>query len=65
MPVFSIKVKSNKKARTFTIRTYHDGKFVSKYRTIPFPKLEFECMEYNTENDWRQFLKTSDYYSVN
>ena len=60
----TLKVTANKSARTFTIRTYVDNKFSSKYRTIKFSKEEFENNEYNTENDWKQFLKTDDYYVV-
>lgn len=57
-------VKSNKSARTFTIRTFIDGKLSSKYRTNKMSKLEFESNEYNTDNDWKQFLKSDDYYIV-
>ena len=27
-------------------------------------KIEFESEEMNTENDWKQFLKTDEYYKV-
>ena len=60
----TIKVVANQSARTFTIRTYVNGKFSAKYRTIKFSKEEFESNEYNTENDWKQFLKTDDYFVV-
>lgn len=59
-----IKVKANEAKKTFTIRTYVDGKLNAKYRTIKFSKEEFESNEYNTDNDWFQFLRTSDYYAV-
>lgn len=59
-----LKVSSNKSKRTFTLRfTYEDGSKV-KYRTIPFSKEEFVSAEYWTENDWKQFLKTDEYYEV-
>ena len=61
----TIKVTANQSARTFTIRTYVNGKFSNKYRTIQFSKEEFSENEYNTENDWKEFLKSSDYYKVN
>ena len=51
-----LKIKSNESARTFTIRKYVNGKFLTKYRTIKFNKIEFEDLEINTENDWKQFL---------
>lgn len=60
----TIKVTANKSQRTFTIRTYVDGKLSSKYRTIKLSKEEFQNAEYNTDNDWKQFLKTDEYYKV-
>lgn len=54
-----IKVSSNKKNRTFTIRT--NG---NKYRTIQLCKEEYNSCETQTGNDWSQFLKSSDYYAV-
>lgn len=61
-----ISVRSNKKARTFTIRRYDvDGQLVAKYRTIPYSKEEFDNMENNTENDWDFYLRSTDeYYKV-
>lgn len=59
-----IKVKPNKRQRTFTIRIYIDEEIFAKYRTCPMSKEEFEREEMNTENDWRQFLKSDDYYEV-
>ena len=59
-----LKVTSNKSKRTFTLRfTYGDGSGV-KYRTIPFSKEEFVSAEHWSENDWKQFLKTDEYYEV-
>ena len=56
-----LRISSNKGKRTFTIRTNY-----AKYRTLPFTKEEFEHAEfYWTGNDWRQFLKTDEYYKVN
>ena len=55
------KISSNKAKRTFTIRTKY-----AKFRTLPFTKEEFEHADFFwTGNDWRQFLKTDDYYKVN
>jgi endoglucanase Acf2 len=59
-----IKVKSNQSERTFTIRKYEGGKLIAKYRTIPLSQDEFDREEMNTENDWKQFLKSDDYYVV-
>ena len=61
----SIKVKANQSKRTFTIRTYDAmGNLSSKYRTNTMSLEAFESEEMNTENDWRQFLKSDDYYKV-
>jgi hypothetical protein len=59
-----IKVKSNKRNKTFTIRKYVNNILSVKYRTIQMNKDEFEVEEMNTENDWRQFLKTDNYYII-
>jgi len=59
-----IKVTANQSAKTFTIRTYVNGKFSTKYRTVKLSKEEFKSNEYNTKNDWKQFLRSSDYYAV-
>jgi hypothetical protein len=58
----SLKVTPNKSKRTFTLRMYDNGKFCSKYRTQQFSKDEFQDMGCNTENDWKHFLNTEDYY---
>ena len=60
-----IRVKANQTTRTFTIRAYDEvGKLSAKYRTNTMSKEEFEIEENNTENDWRQFLKSDNYYKV-
>lgn len=60
----TIKATPNFGRRTFTIRTYDKGTLISKYRTIQLDKEEFESCLNNTQNDWRQFLKSEDYYKV-
>ena len=55
------RISSNKQKRTFTIRTNS-----AKYRTLQFSEEEFFFADtFWTGNDWRQFLKTDDYYKVN
>ena len=54
------KVTSNKKLRHFTIWTSSG----SKYRTYPMSKEEFQSEEYSTDNDWKQFLRSNDYYAL-
>ena len=59
-----IKVTANQSKRTFTIRkTYSDGSRV-KYRTSTMSQQEFDIEEMNTENDWKDFLKSDDYYKL-
>ena len=60
----TLKITANQSKRTFTIRSYVDGKFHSKYRTIPMSKDDFYSEEYNTENDWKYFLRSTDDYFV-
>ena len=50
--------------RTFTIRIFIKGKLNNKYRTIKLSNQEFETELNNTENDWRQFLKSNNYFLV-
>jgi hypothetical protein len=62
----TIKVTPNRSNRTFTIRTYHNGKLFAKYRTYQVSRDEFNSDLYNTENDWSYYLRTVDnYYKVN
>ncbi|QLE02870.1 hypothetical protein HX109_15325 [Galbibacter sp. BG1] len=60
----TIKVTPNYSKRTFTIRKYIDGKLFAKYRTIEMSQEEFDSEEMNTDDDWKQFLKSDDYYQV-
>ena len=55
----TLKISANHSKRTFTIRTD-----VAKYRTIRLSKEEFQSCLNNTGQDWRQFLRSSDYYKV-
>lgn len=56
-----MKINSNQSKKTFTIKTDSN-----KFRTVKMSKSEFKELEYNTENDWRNFLKTENgsYYQV-
>ena len=60
----SIKVTANQSKRTYTIRKYIHGKCSSKYRTMQMDQQEFDNHEMNTENDWKQFLKSDVYYTI-
>ena len=60
----TIKVKANQSKRTFTIRKFINGKLFAKYRTNQMTQEEFDSEERNTENDWKQFLTSNDYYRV-
>lgn len=54
-----IKATANHMERTFTLRV--DG---TKYRTTKMDKEEFNSCLNNTNEDWKQFLKSDDYYKV-
>jgi len=60
----TIKVRANQNDLTFTIKKYINRKLSVKYRTIKMTKDEFDSEEMNTESDWKQFLKSDDYYVV-
>ena len=59
-----IRVSANQSARTFTIREIYPDGVKYKYRTIKMSQQEFDTEEMNTESDWRNFLRSSDYYTV-
>lgn len=54
-----LRVSANENKRTFTIDK--DG---TKYETFPMEPVEFEDAWFNTEIDWKNFLKTSEEYKV-
>lgn len=60
----TIKATPNYSKRTFTIRSYVNGKFNAKYRTFEMSEEEFESKLYNTEGDWENFFRTDNYYEV-
>lgn len=56
-------IKLNHRNRTYTIRSYENGKLIAKYRSYQQSKDEFN--KYWTESDIRNFLRYSnDYYEV-
>lgn len=59
-----IQATANHSKRTFTLRTYHEGKLSFKYRTCKMDEEEFEEALYRTQNDWKNFLNTDNYYKV-
>lgn len=60
----TITATPNNKNKTFTIRTYLNGKINNKYRTVKLSKQEFQSESNNTQSDWFEFLKSSDYYLI-
>ena len=54
----------NYRNRTFTLRIFNKEGRKAKYRTLPMNKEEFEKELNNTINDWKQFLKTDEYYKI-
>jgi formylmethanofuran dehydrogenase subunit E len=61
---YSITAVANHSKRTFTIRCKWENSDYTKYRTIAMNKEEFQSSLHHTENDWKQFLKSEDYYKV-
>ena len=59
-----IKAKANYSKKTFTLRGYINGTLYAKYRTTEMSEEEFNSCEYNTNNDWLQFLTSNDYYLI-
>ena len=51
----TMKVTSNKTNRTYTIVL--NG---NKYRTTKLTQDEFEQFEYNTESDWKNYIRTNE-----
>lgn len=61
---YSINAVANEKEQTYDIvKTWSDGVEVI-YRTTELTYQEFEDMEYNTSNDWQNFLNTNQNYSL-
>lgn len=54
-----LKVTSNKKERTFRIKTES-----ATFKTLPFSREEFDSARWWTGNDWQQFLRTDEYYKL-
>jgi len=55
-----ISVKPNYSKRTFTIRKYNGKNLVAKFKTTEMSEEEFMESEYNTEGDWKDFLKMNE-----
>jgi hypothetical protein len=63
--IMTIKATANQRLRRFTLRCYENGKLYAKYKTVFMTQEEFNSAEFWTENDWKQFLRTTDeYYKV-
>lgn len=59
----TIEVTANQRNRYFTLRIKDsNGKTITKYRTSAYSKEEFERMEMNTNQDWNDYLRTSQSY---
>ena len=59
-----IRSYSNKQHRTYTLSIYHAGKLTCRYRTLQMNKEEFTSALNWTQNDWKEFLKTDEYYKI-
>lgn len=61
---YSITVTANESAKTFDItKAWNDGT-ATTYRTGELSEEEFEDLDYNTEGDWENFLRTDQSYYV-
>ncbi len=65
MNVLSITATGNEAEKSFVIvKEYSDGT-KDTYQTNEMSEQEFEECDYNTENDWKNFLNTSgNYYHI-
>jgi hypothetical protein len=62
--MYTITATPNNKARTYTIRQYDKAILISKFRTFKMNKQDFKSNQYNTLNDWRNYLKSDEYYKI-
>lgn len=63
--IYSIYAVGNEKTKTYDIVKVWDYGPMTVYRTTELSEQEFEELEYNTSNDWQNFLNTSqNYYLV-
>lgn len=61
---FTITAMGDEKTKTFDIvKLWNDGT-VTTYRTSELSEEEFEELDYNTESDWEDFLRTDQSYYV-
>lgn len=63
----SLTIRANQKKRTFTIKKrYTPGNFIVTFRTVEFTLFEFKEMQFNTLEDWDNFLQKNilSYYLV-
>ena len=61
---YSITATANESTKTFDItKTWNDGTGTT-YRTSELSEEEFEDLDYNTESDWEDFLRTDQSYYV-
>ena len=66
----TIKVTPNYSKRTFTIRITEPANtpgeiYYAKYRTYPVTVEEFDIDLCNTNQDWLNYLKGTNYYIIN
>lgn len=59
-------ITPNRSRRTITIRHFIDGKLISKYRSFRLNKEDWNYYGegFASENDIKNFLKSTDYYVV-
>ena len=55
---------ANNSKKTYTLRRYTNGRLCTKFRTLPMNQQEFDDCWYKTDGDWKEFLKSEDYFIV-
>lgn len=56
----TISVTPNHSKRTFTIRKKDKAVTYAKFRSLSLSKEEFESLLYNTEDDWKDYLRYNE-----
>lgn len=60
----TIKATANEDKLNFTLECFSNGEHYATYETNVMSEDEFNENEFNTQDDWKQFLKSEDYYRV-
>jgi folate-dependent tRNA-U54 methylase TrmFO/GidA len=59
-----IKKTPNNRDRTYTLRRYHKGLQIAKYRTLPLSKEEFKQFEYFGSDSLIKYIKDNNLKNI-